>query len=295
MKPFAFVSARNARHAVELLGTYSPAARIVAGGTDLLPELKSSSGGPDTIIDISRAADLSGISLTDEGLCIGAGTTHSELMRSDAVRQLCPALVDAAHAIGAVQTRNLGTIGGNLMSCIPCMDGGPVLLALEARATISGPGGERRVPLAELFVGPRRTSLGCDELLVDILIPKRNLAKPAGFLKFGLRKGQALALVNVAAAFWPEQNVFRGVSIALGAVAPTVMRAYRAEDFLEGAAITTAAMIEGGRIAAAEAKPINDFRASAGYRRHLIAVLTARALQAALARVEDRQAGEHSH
>jgi carbon-monoxide dehydrogenase medium subunit len=207
-------------------------------------------------------------------------------VRSDIVRQLCPALADAAQAIGAVQTRNLGTLGGNLMSCIPSMDTGPVLLALDAQVTIAGPDGERRMPLASLFVGPRRTSLAFDELLVGVVIPKHNLGKPAAFLRFGLRKGQALALVNVAAAFWPERDVFRGVSIALGAVAPTVMRAHHAEDVLEGAAITPAAMAQAGRIAAGEAKPISDFRASAEYRRRLIAILTARALGAALGRAD---------
>jgi carbon-monoxide dehydrogenase medium subunit len=295
VKPFAFVSAKDAWHAVALLAKHGPAVRIVAGGTDLLPELKSSAEKLDAIIDISQASDFTGIAVTGEGLRIGARATHSDIVRSPVVRELCPALADAVRTIGAVQTRNLGTIGGNLMNCVPSMDGGPVLLALDAWVTIAGPDGRQRLPLSDLFVGPRKTSLRFDQLLLDIVIPKDNLGKPAAFLKFGLRKGQALALVNVAAAFWIDRNAngFRDPRVALGAVAPTVMRAVRAEAFLQGATITPASMIEAGQIAAAEARPITDFRASAEYRRYLITVLTKRALQCAHARAE-AQSREYS-
>ena len=164
------------------------------------------------------------------------------------------------------------------------MDSGPTLLALDARVTVASRSGRRRFPLAELFVGPRQTSLGADELLFDIVIPKQNLGKPAGFQKFGLRKGQALALVNAAASFWTDRGTDRFVEprIALGAVAPTVIRAPEAEAYLAGRSITPEAMAEAGRIALSEAKPISDFRASAGYRRDLIAVLVKRALAGAL-------------
>jgi len=191
--------------------------------------------------------------------------------------------VDAAHTIGAVQTRNLGTLGGNLVTGVPSMDSGPTLVALEAVVGILGPSGRRHVPLAEFWLGPRKTVLKPEELLADVLIPKQNLAKPTHFLKFGLRKGQALALVNVAASVWldPKTQVVSAPRIALGAVAPTVIRAPKAEAYLEGRELTAEATEEAGRIASGEAKPINDFRASAGYRRQLVAVLTKRALQGA--------------
>jgi carbon-monoxide dehydrogenase medium subunit len=136
------------------------------------------------------------------------------------------------------------------------------------------------MPLSEFFVGPRKTILKPDEMLLDMVIPRKNLGKPTAFLKFGLRKGQALALVNVAASAWidPEQQTFAEPRIALGAVAPTVIRAPKAEAWLDGRRAEPETMAEAGRIAAAEAKPISDFRASAGYRRDLIQVLTARAL-----------------
>jgi carbon-monoxide dehydrogenase medium subunit len=147
------------------------------------------------------------------------------------------------------------------------------------------------MPLADLFVGPRRTSLAPGELLIDIVIPEKNLGKPVAFEKFGLRKGQALALVNAAASFWVDRgkSAFAAPRIALGAVAPTVIRASKAEAYLDGRKISAEAMAEAGRIAATEAKPISDFRASADYRRDLIAVLVKRALANAQARATAKE------
>jgi CO/xanthine dehydrogenase FAD-binding subunit len=199
-------------------------------------------------------------------------------------------LVEAAHSIGAAQTRNLGTLGGNLVTCVPSMDSGPALIALDASVTVANAFGQRRMPLADLFVGPRKTSLKPGNLLIDIIIPKENLDKPAAFEKFGLRKGQALALVNAAASFWVgDKSVFMAPRIALGAVAPTVIRARKAEAFLDGCKISAEAMAEAGRIAALEAKPISDFRASADYRRDLVAVLVKRALANAQTRATTKE------
>jgi carbon-monoxide dehydrogenase medium subunit len=263
----------------------------VAGGTDLLADLKFSPHSPNVIVDISRAKDLKNITLTEDGLSIGALVTHSEIMRSPIIREMFPALVDAAHTIGAVQTRNLGTLGGNLVTAVPSMDSGPTLMALEAILSIAGPGGRRTVPMNEFYLGPRRTVLKPDELLAEIIIPKQSLGKPTYFLKFGLRKGQALALVNVAASFWVDwdKNTFVAPRVALGAVAPKVIRAPQAEAYLEGIEITPEAMAEAGRVAATDAKPISDFRASADYRRNLVAVLTKRTLEGAYALAQTKR------
>ena len=281
MRAFEYIAARDCRHAVALLAEFGADARLLAGGTDLLVEFKEAARAPRIVIDISRAADMQTIALTAQGLSIGAAVTHTALMKSPLVHELCPALIDAAHSIGAVQTRNLGTLGGNLATCVPSMDSGPTLVALDALVTIIGPAGEKSVPLTEFFIGPRKNMLKRDELLAAIVIPKANLGKPAAFLKFGLRKGQALALVNVAASLRLDrgQAVFCDARIALGAVAPQVMRATQAEAYLEGRAITPEAMTEAGVIAAREARPISDFRASADYRRDLVAALTRRVLE----------------
>jgi carbon-monoxide dehydrogenase medium subunit len=298
MRAFDVVTARDARHAVSLLAEHTPTAKVkvLAGGTDLLADLKfaSSSHAPQVVVDISRADELRRIAITAEGLSLGALVTHTEIMRSPVIRDMFPALVDAAHTIGAVQTRNLGTLGGNLVTAVPSVDSGPTLVALDARVTLLGPAGERKMPLAEFFVGPRKTALEPDELLVEILIPKENLGKPAHFLKFGLRKGQALALVNVAASCFVDWNAstFVAPRIALGAVAPKVIHASTAEAYLNGRAVTPEAMAEAGRLAAGDAKPISDFRASADYRRDLIAVLTRRALEGAYQLAQAKRQGQ---
>jgi CO/xanthine dehydrogenase FAD-binding subunit len=289
MKAFGYVTAKNVGHAVALLGEYGAKAKILAGGTDLLVELKHAVHDPEMIVDVSRLRELKDIAVKDDGLHIGALATHGDIMASPIIRDMFPALVDAAHSIGAVQTRNLGTLGGNLITCVPSMDSGPTLMALEASVTVASAAGQRRMPLAELFVGPRKTSLKLGDLLVDIVIPKGNLNKLAAFEKFGLRKGQALALVNAAAAFFIDKGKFSAPRISLGAVAPVVIRAPKAEAYLEGRKIGDEAMAEAGRIASTEAKPISDFRASAGYRRDLIAVLVKRALGNALARTTAKQ------
>jgi carbon-monoxide dehydrogenase medium subunit len=294
MKAFELVIARDAAHGVALLAEHGPSVRVLAGGTDLLVELKSASSVARVVVDLSRAADMKGIALTEQGLVIGAMTTHAEILRSPLIREMFPALAAAAHSIGAVQTRNLGTLGGNLVTGVPSMDSGPALVALDALVTLAGPGGRRQLPLTGFFAGPRKTKLGPQELLLEIVIPKANLGKPADFQKFGLRKGQALALVNAAASLWidRERKVCVAPRIALGAVAPTVIRAPAAEAYLEGRALTPETMAEAGRIAAGEARPISDFRASAGYRRDLIEVLTRRALANACALAMARHKGE---
>jgi CO/xanthine dehydrogenase FAD-binding subunit len=138
MRAFDLITARDAHHAAALLAEYGPAARLLAGGTDLLVDLKSAPAVPAVIVDISRAEDLKQIAIRDEGLSIGALVTHAEIMRSPLIRNLFPALVEAAHTIGAVQTRNLGTLGGNLVTGVPSMDSGPALVALEALVTLLG-------------------------------------------------------------------------------------------------------------------------------------------------------------
>lgn len=293
MQRFDFVIAENAQHAARLLTEHGPAARILAGGTDLLADLKSAPHAPALVIDISRASDIRGIAMTPRGLRIGAMVTHTEIMHSALIQQHCPALIDAAHSIGAVQTRNLGTVGGNLVTAVPSMDSGPTLMALDAVAVLCGSAGNREMPLTGFFKGPRRTALQPDELLTALVIPNESLGKPAHFLKSGLRKGQALALVNAAASLWLDRDgKIQEPRIALGAVAPVVMRAGAAEAYLAGRVPGPETMVEAGRLAADECKPISDFRASAGHRKALVAVLVKRTLLHALALASGQPAAE---
>ena len=282
MKPFDFVKPDDQEAVIAALAAHSPNVRILAGGTDYLVELKHVSQSPGTIVDVSQIAELKGIEETEDGLRIGAGVTHSAIMADPLIEKHVPAMIHAAHTIGAVQTRNLGTLGGNLVTCVPSMDSGPTLVALDAEVTVAGPDGSRRMPLTEFFVGPRKTILAPHELLIDVIIPKRNLGKPTNFYKFGLRKGQALALVNAASSLWVEDGKFKDVRISLGAVSPVVVRAPKAEAVLEGKPVSDDLISEAGKIAITECNPIDDFRASLDYRRDLIDVLTRRTLQAAV-------------
>ena len=284
MKPLDYLCPDSTDAAVALLAENGDKAKLLAGGTDLLVELKHGVGEPGLLVDLSRIAELRGIEETGDGLRIGSATTHSEIMASDLVRRHAPAMIDAARTVGAVQTRNLGTLGGNIVTCVPSLDSGPVLVALDATVTVAGPGGRRSLPLLEFFVAPRKTAFEPGELLVDITVPAARLGKSCVFAKFGLRKGQALALVNVAAAVEVDQaGVLSETRIALGAVAPTVIRARAAEASLDGTKPDEEALRKAADIAVGETKPITDFRASADYRRELVRTLTRRCLDQAIA------------
>lgn len=284
MRPFEFISVSNAEEAVKALAAAAPNGKPVAGCTDLLVEIKHEASTAETLVDVSQLEELRGISLVDEGLRIGASVTHTEIMDSELVAKHAPALQDAAHTVGAVQTRTLGTLAGNIVTCVPSMDSGPTLMALEAYVNILGPKGARQSSLQDLFVFVRKTTLQPDEIITDIIVPKKNLKKPTVFHKFGLRKGQALALVNAAGSLNVVDGKMVDVRISLGAVAPVVIRCVKAEAHLEGkSADDTQAILEGAEIALSETSPIDDFRASKAYRNELVKVLTKRCVEQSIA------------
>ena len=278
LRPFEYVAPATAAEAVKLLVENSDHARALAGGTDLIVDLKHDPGSIDLLVDVSRIPEFRGIEETDDGLRIGSMTTFGEIMAHPVCQEMMPAVVDAAHTVGAVQTRNLGTVGGNLVTCVPSADSAPSLMVLDARVTVIGSDGAREMPIEEFFVGPRKTVLEPDELLQSLLIPKTSLGKPSHFLKHGLRKGQALALVNAAAALQLDGDKIAEPRLALGAVYPTPLRCTEAEAFLDGKPATEEVVSEAADIAVSEIKPIDDFRSSAKYRRHIVRVFSKRVL-----------------
>lgn len=284
MKHFEYIVAESIPKAVSLLAQHAPDGQPIAGGTDLVVRLKQNLVHPKVLVDIAGITALKGIELQDQGLRIGALTTHNEIAASFLVWQYAPALAAASASVGVIQTRNLGTLGGNLVSCVPSSDTAPPLLVLGAQVILCGKGGQRRISIEDFFVAPRCSAVRNDEILVEILIPSSNLGKPSCFEKFGRRKALTLALVNAASCLDldPAKTTFIAARIALGAVAPTPMRAHEAEKFLAGKPIHETVLKEASRIAAEETKPIDDFRASAQYRRMLTAVLTHRVLEGAL-------------
>ncbi len=281
MRPFEYVAPSSAQEAIALLAENGESARPLAGGTDLIVDLKHDAGNVSLLVDVSGIPEFRGIEETLAGLRIGSTVTFGEIMADPVCQEMTPAIVAAAHTVGAVQTRNLGTVGGNLVTCVPSADSAPSLMVLDARVTVTGPDGSREMPIEEFFVGPRKTALKPHELLESILIPKDSLGKPSGFLKHGLRKGQALALVNAAAALRLADGGETIVEprLAVGAVAPTPLRCVEAEAFLAGKPATDEVIDEAAAIAVTETKPIDDFRASAKYRRHIIRVFSQRVLK----------------
>jgi carbon-monoxide dehydrogenase medium subunit len=286
LKPFAYVTPTSIEEAVAQLAEHSPGAMPIAGGTDLLVRLKRNDVAPKVLVDLAGIRELYGVELTGQGLRIGAMVTHAQVAASPLVREHAPAVAEASASVGAMQTRNLATLGGNLVSCVPSLDGAPPLLVLDAMVTVADTEKRRQMPLEELLLKPHCSALTPDELLVEIVIPAENLGKASSFAKIGRRKALTLAVVNAAAGVELDaaRERFVRVAIALGAVAPTTIRAREAEAFLTGKRVREGALAGASRIAATEASPIDDFRASAAYRRDLVTVLTRRVLQGAISR-----------
>jgi CO/xanthine dehydrogenase FAD-binding subunit len=219
---------------------------------------------------------------------IGAMVTFTALCEHPEVRLRLPSVAEAALQVGAVQTRNQATIGGNLCSAVPSLDGAPSLLVLGATLRLQAQGSERLIPIEQFFLGPRRTVLQPGEVLTEIVVPLRE-DFTASFLRMGRRKALTLSIVNVAAGLAMDGQQVSRARIALGAVAPTPIRAYKAEQLLQGRKMAPELFAEAAAVAATEISPISDLRASADYRRKISVVLVRRALEIALARQKKTQ------
>jgi carbon-monoxide dehydrogenase medium subunit len=258
--------------------------QVMAGGTDLIPALRDRSKQPEYVVDLSEAR-LDDVVFEPHQARIGALTTFARLCRDVEIWEKLPAVAEAAVQVGAVQCRNLATIGGNVCSAVPSLDSAPPLLALGAKFRLQAQGRERTVPAEEFFLGPRKTVLEQGEILTEILVPLEE-GFHASFMRQGRRKALTLSIVNAAAgmAGAPGGEIARA-RIALGAVAPTPIRARKAEALLVGRKPTAELLAEAAAVAVTETSPISDLRASADYRRQLTAVLVRRALEKALARM----------
>lgn len=266
--------------AYAILAGSSAAAPItpIAGGTDVMVRITGEIGEPPArMVDLSRLADLRGITVDGDAVVIGAATTYTEIRRSDACREHLPALVDAAATIGAAQIQNRGTLGGNIANASPAGDTLPVLLALDATFVVGGTRGERTVAASDFWVAYRRTDLAPDELIVRIRIPVAG-GREARFRKIGTRRAQAISKVVIALA-WREgraaaSGTWTDVRLALGSVADRPIRAIATEAILEGARPTPETADAAAEALASEIHPIDDVRSTADYRR----VVAARAL-----------------
>jgi carbon-monoxide dehydrogenase medium subunit len=268
-------------------------AKVLAGGTDLLPQMKNEAIAPVALVSLKEIKGLNGIAYVQgRGVVIGAKSTHNDLANSILLQERFPSVSEAAHSMANNQIRNRGTIGGNLVSAVPSADLPPILIALNVSITLTGPHETRTIPLEDFFVGPRCSVIASDEILTEIVIPDQATTGSA-YLKFGLRRSGVLAVVGVAASVIAKGKHIEGVRIVLGAVAPTPMRACEAERLLIGNSVTEALLEEVGQSAAKECRPISDIRGSEDYRRDMVRVFTKRALRKALkvTKAETKEAG----
>ena len=285
MRRFELAVPGSVDECLQILAKRGPDTKVVAGGTDLLPQLKNGVLKPGWVVDLSAVAELRAISdAPDGGLRIGASVTARELELDARVRSRFPALAESAAMVGSVQVRNLATLGGNLCNAAPSADMAPPLLALDAEAVIAGPSGQRRVPMASFFLGVRRTVLAPGELLLEIVVPAQGAQSGGNYLRHTPRRELDIAVVGVASQVTLTGGKCTTARIALAAVAPVPLRATDAEQALVGQPLTPQQIERAAELASGAARPIDDHRGSIEFRNHLVRVLTRRTLTTALQR-----------
>lgn len=253
-------------------------ARLIAGGTDVMVEIEHGAPAPTTLIDISRLPDLDQIRLSRGRIHIGPLVTHNQAVAHPLIRQHAPLLRQACWEVGAPQIRNRGTLAGNLATASPANDTIPALWVLGADVTLASVRGRRTLPLAQFFRGVRRTAMAADEMIVDISFPTPPPTARGIFIKAGLRRAQAISLVNIAVLLDMQGDRVQDARIVFGSVAPTIVRAPAAEATLSGHTLTPELIEQACQRIQEAISPIDDVRASAAYRRHLAGVISRRAL-----------------
>jgi aerobic carbon-monoxide dehydrogenase medium subunit len=287
MQPFEYLEPASAADACRMLADRPGRARVLAGGTDLIIQTQAGRYEPEAMLFLGRLPALREIRFDAKaGLTVGAMATMREIELHPVIQARYPVLARGAAEVGSVQIRNLATLGGNICNASPSADTSPSLLALDATVRIIGPGGERTVPIGEFWTGPGRTVMAADEIVtaVDLPLPHENTR--SFYYKLAVRKAMDLAMVGIAVTLVPRRVPAEGgwcgfdrARIALGAVAPVVLRATEAEALVTGRALTSDIIEQAALKAIEVARPISDQRASAEYRRQMVGALTQRALQ----------------
>jgi len=277
---FEYLEARTIQEACTLLSQYADRARIVAGGTDLIPRIKRREIIPEFLIGLDGIAGLDSITYSQaDGLRFGPLTTLASIEASPVVRERFNVLYQAVHSMASSQVRNLGTVGGNLCNAAPSADTAPALIAMGAWLKLVAPGSERTIPVEQFFTGPSQTVLRRGEILAEIQIPYSSLCTSGVYIKHTIRQAMDLAIVGVAVALTMRDGICQDARIALGAVAPTPVRAIEAEALLRGKSKDDRLLRAAAKEAAQECHPISDIRSSAEYRREMVEILTRRALE----------------
>ncbi len=265
--------------ALALLKKYGEQTKVIAGGTDVMVDIKYKEE-PGGLINIKKIPGLGGIQENGGSLRIGPLTTIREIETSALVRDKLPVLWEASHQFASLQIRNTATIGGNICRASPSGETLTPLLVLEAKAKLAFSDGEKSEPFTSFFQGPGKCSVGAKGLLTGIEVPYPAAGSRGVYLKHAVRGAMDIAMVGVAVLITPDtvKNSLQDVRIALGAVAPTPIRAPKTEALLRGKSLTAALLKEAAAMAASEASPISDQRSSAEYRRWIVEALTRRGL-----------------
>ncbi len=281
MEPFLYLEPQSIKEALSLLTKYGDKAKVLAGGTDLVPLMRQKSITPQYVINIGNLDSHKFIHSDQKtGLCIGALTTIREIETSEILQIEYNMIPQAVAQLASIPIRNVATIGGNLCNASPAADTAPILMALSAMVKLVSANRGRVVSLADFFTGPGATVRKPDELMTEIQIAKLPPNTHGVYLKYSTKGGQELALIGVAAIITVDSSgrICNDVKIALGSVAPTPIRAYKAEAIMKGKALNNELIWEAALVASSEAQPIDDIRGSAEYRREMLKIVTRDAL-----------------
>jgi len=285
MHRFDYYAPASIAEAIELLHSKGSEGKVLAGGTDLVPQMKERGRHPTYIVSLKNIKELQGIRFSAEhGLQVGAATKFSALQAHPMVGPHYPAILQSAKMIGSLQTQNLATIGGNFCNAAPSADAAPAFIVLEATATIQGPRGARTIPAKDVMQGPGRTGLAHDELLTELTVPIPVPHETSAYARHVPRRELDIAVAGVAVYLRMDEAHERitHARLCLSAVAPTPLRAAETEAALVGQAPSEELFRHAGEVAAREAQPIADQRGSVAFRRTLVRALTERTLSQAL-------------
>jgi CO/xanthine dehydrogenase FAD-binding subunit len=277
---FKYFECRSLSEILALLDKYKESARILAGGTDLLVQMKLGSVQIDNLIFINNLKTLNYIETSCNCFKIGSVTGLREIEKNEQIKLYYSALYEAVRSMSAVSVKNMATIGGNLCNASPAADTAPPLLVYNASLKLVSKRGERLIPIEDFFLGPRKTALASDELLAEILIPKPGVYAGSGFLKLG-RVSADIAKISVAVFLEREGRTCVNCRIAFGSVAPTPIRVPEAENVLVGKIMTTNLMTQASKTAADFIKPITDIRSTSGYRQQVSKIILEEVIRAA--------------
>ena len=278
----------NLAEALEMLHQNDPELKVVAGGSDVIVQLRDGVLRASKLLNILSLKELRYIRMTGGQIHIGALTTYSDIIHHDLTRNHAWILVEAARQIGAVQLQNTATIGGNLGNASPAGDSLPPLYALDATVVTCSKAGEREIPIEQFFTGYRKLALSPEELIEEVYFNSLDSDDRGAYLKLGLREANAISIVDVAVALRAKKpdNSFGKIWIALGAVAPTIRRARKCEQALLNKPLTSDLLKQASALAVEDAAPIDDIRGSAEYRKDAVVSLVYQALhEAALGKV----------